>query len=218
MVMSLLAVTPVMAQNYQPGDHELLLMPTAYTMEQGQGYFSAYELVLLNAGYAVTSHTHVGAFTVFPITKDFLKTLTLGAKQQYLRSGIVSSAVWASYTPEINGLVVGNVVSIGEPWLSVHASIGAANGFEEGDEITYDDWEILYMLGARFDVASRLSLLAEYTNAESAIEEDFSGLISFGLRFRGEYTAWELGGIRPLDWEDEDELLMFPFLKATVVF
>ena len=38
----------VFGRKYRPGDHELLIMPTAYTMEAGQWYLSDYELFFLN--------------------------------------------------------------------------------------------------------------------------------------------------------------------------
>ena len=73
----------------------------------------------------------------------------------------------------------------------------------------------MIMAGYRVDVSGTLSLLAEYTNAKAAIDEGFNGLLSIGLRFRGETMSWELGGIRPL--ETTGDLLFLPLLKATLL-
>jgi hypothetical protein len=42
--------------------------------------------------------------------------------------------------------------------------------------------------------------------------------MSIGVRFRGGHIAWELGGIRPLEWDSDEDILLFPLLKATIVF
>ena len=202
-------ISGLIAQEYQVGDHELLIMPTAYTMEAGQSYFSDYELVFLNYTYAVTPSTHLGIFTLFPITKDFLETVTLGAKQKYIDSEFIKSAVWITYTPKVSGLTIGNVLSFGKPSHGFHLGLATASSFEEQTE----EWPLIIMLGYRVDISGSLSFLAEYTNAQASIEEGFNGLLSLGIRFRGESISWELGGIRPL--ESTGDFLFFPLLKAT---
>jgi hypothetical protein len=82
------------AQDYKVGDHELLIMPTAYTMEAGDSYLTNYELFFLNYTYAVTSSTHLGIFTLFPITSEFLKTITFGLKQKYIDGDFINAALW----------------------------------------------------------------------------------------------------------------------------
>ena len=200
------------AQEYQVSDHELLLMPTAYTMEQGKSYLTNYELFLLNYTYAISPSTHLGVFTLFPITKDFLETFTLGAKQKYLNSDFIKAALWTTYTPKISGLTLGTVFSFGKATHGLHLGISTASEFETSKK----HWELVYMLGYRYDFSKKLSLLAEYTNFSSFIKEDFNGLISIGIRFRGESISWELAGIRPL--ESTGDLLFFPLLKATFLF
>lgn len=71
-------------QAYLPGDNELLIMPTAYTMPVNKSYFSDYEVFLLNYSYALSSSTHLSVFSLFPITKSFYETLTLGIKQKII--------------------------------------------------------------------------------------------------------------------------------------
>ena len=87
----------VFAEEYHVGDHELFLMPTAYTMPKGTFYFSDYELVFLNFTAAPFNGIHVGVFTLFPITSDFLNTLTFGIKQNYYQSHNFGSAVFGSF-------------------------------------------------------------------------------------------------------------------------
>jgi hypothetical protein len=194
---------------YMPGDHELILMPTAYTMEQGEAYFSNYELFFLNFTYSATSTTHIGVFFLFPVTTAFLETLTLGVKQNYFRSEYFQGALWGTYTLKNSLYTVGNVFSIGSMnKANFHVGFGYAG--EESGNI------FLYLIGGKVQLSNRISGLVEYTNAKELLEQDFNGLISIGIRFRGESSAWELAGIRPL--ESTGEFLFFPLLKATFYF
>jgi hypothetical protein len=198
--------------NYQPGDHELLLMPTAYTMEKGQSYFEDYELFFINFSTAVTNSTHLSLFSLFPITTDFLETLSLGVKQNFYHSEKFSAAAWASYWFKSGTLLAGGVVSLGKKSSSFHLSLGYGQGDSGGDGGTF------FMLGYRGDMSRKFSFIAEYGNATEGFSYDFSGLLTIGIRFRSESMAWDLGGIRPLDVPADSDLLFLPLLKASVVF
>ncbi|TFG99137.1 MAG: hypothetical protein E4H13_09160 [Calditrichales bacterium] len=200
------------AQEYQAGDHEMFLMPTAMTMPEGNSYLTDYELVLLNYTYAVTSTTHIGVFSLFPIVPEFLETITLGAKQNYYQSEKLNAAVWATYTPKASGLTLGGVFSFGPASNGFHVAISTMKGLEEDS----NSWEMVYMLGYRYDVSQKVSLMAEYTNLSTGIDEGFNGLISIGVRFRGESISWDLAGLRPL--EKTEGFLFAPLLKATFMF
>jgi len=206
----LLSSGSLLASDYQVGDHELFLMPTAYTMPKGSAYFTDYELFFLNYTRALTPTTHVGVFSLFPVTTHFLKTLTLGIKQQYFSSPTFKSAVWANYTPKVSGFMLGNVLSIGRHGSHLHLALSGATTND------VEDWEFVYMLGVDMKTSNRLSVMAEYTNTSSLVEDDFRGLLSLGVRFRSTKMAWELAGIRPI--QSSGEFLFFPFLKGTLYF
>ena len=195
---------------YKPGDHELLLMPTAYTMEKGQSYFEDYELIFINYSYAATNSTHISLFSMFPITTDFLETLAIGAKQSLYQEEKIAVALFGSYWFEPGFALTGAVVSIGPRSSSFHLGFGygSADGGGGG----------FFMLGYRGDFSQRFSFLAEYSNSTEGVSNEASGVLTFGIRFRGETMAWDLGGIRPLDIPSDSDLLMFPLLKASVVF
>ena len=128
-VVILLLANGLFGREYQVGDHELCLMPTAYTMPVGSTYFTDYELFFLNFTFAPTNRTHVGFFTLFPVTTDFLQTFSVGVKQNYVKKENFESAAWFAYTPEIEGISIGNVVSISKENSSLHLGISAINGF-----------------------------------------------------------------------------------------
>jgi len=205
---------------YQTGDHELLTMPTAWTMDKGQSYFTDYELVCLNYNYGITPRTHIGVFTLFPVTAEMLRSLTLGMKQNWLQGEKVSSALWLTYSPDFQGLTVGNVFSFGTPANGFHAGACLVKGLENNSDFEDDGntgpEEYVFMAGYRKDLGPRLSGLLEYYTSSSILDDGFNGLGNFGLRWRGENLAVDFGGMRPLS--DTGDLLFIPYLKATVMF
>jgi hypothetical protein len=192
----------------------LLLMPTAYTMQSGQSYLSNYELFFLNYSYAPSNSTHISAFTLFPITKEFIDTFTFGVKQKYLNNESVKAALWGTYTPKISVLTFGTVLSFGSGPDGLHVGISTANSLDTDN--SSDSWELIYMAGYRLDTSRKISLILEYTNFSSAVDQNFNGLLSLGIRFRGQNITWDLAGIRPL--ESAEDLFLIPLLKATFLF
>jgi hypothetical protein len=201
------------AQDYEIGDHELLLMPTATTIPKGTSYFSDYELIFLNYTLGVTDRTSISAYSLFPIVDSFLETFTLSAKHNYYRSSKVSSALWLTTVLDNPYYAIGNVISIEMSNTSLH--IGMA-GLGDNDS---DNWGYLVMLGSKTKISEKADFILEYENTGSGIENDFNGLLSLGFRFRSNTIAWDIAGMRSLTDEDtDDELQFIPYLKATVFF
>lgn len=199
------------AVEYRVGDHELLTMPTAYVMPKGDSYFTDYELLLVNYVHSVGYNTHLAAFSLFPITSDFLEMASFGIKNNYYRKGSFASSLVTSYTPKTQLFSGGNVISIGsDPSNSLHFGALLVNSKD------MDNAEMMFLLGYRYDVSKNVSLMAEYLNVSAAVREDFNGMISFGFRVRSGNLAWELAGVRPL--EDMGDIFMIPLLKATYYF
>lgn len=196
--------------SYRPGDHELLIMPTAYTMEKGKMYFSDYELFFLNYTAAVTPSTHIGIFTLFPIVGEFIETVSLGAKQRWLNYEKVKSAVWATYMIKEAEYMFGNVFSVGSPRKGFHLGFAGSSASSKT--------RFIYLFGGNIDVGKSGSLMLEFSNFNHLSNGDFLGFVTFGFRFRGKKIAWDFGAIRPLVERANDDFLFFPLLKATVLF
>ncbi len=201
--------TTVVAQAYQVGDHELFLMPTAETMPKGSSYVAIYELILMNYTYALTPGTHIGVFSIFPVTTHFLETVTLSVKQRYLQTESFKSAAWFALMPKSSLFIIGNVFSFGRQKTNFHLGIGAITDLK-----TSNHWELVFMGGLRHHLSRKVSLLAEYTNFSTLIDEDFYGFISIGVRFHLKNLALDFGGVRPL--QESGDLLFLPILKATL--
>ncbi|HNX00603.1 MAG TPA: hypothetical protein PLE74_01815 [Candidatus Cloacimonadota bacterium] len=194
-------------------DQSLLFMPTAYTMPKGTSALTDYEVLVLQYSYAATDHLHLSAVSVFPVTKDALRTLTVGMKQNFFRKGKVQSAGWFSFTPDsaIRAISFGDVVSYGTPERSAHAAV--AFGSNLHDKIS----SAVLMGGVTTSMSERVNFIAEFTTTTEALKDNYTGLLSLGVRFNGKSTSWDLGGFRPLSG-DSGDLLLVPYLKATFVF
>jgi len=203
------------ADAYQAGDDNLMIMPTAYTMEAGRSYFSDYEIILIDFHYAITSNLGIGCTTIFPVTTHFLETLTIRSRFKYLDLEKFKGAIWAAYIIHPNALILGNVFSIGKKASSFHIGLGTFSALNPDGSSA-----LMGMLGYRIDVSKKHSLFAELIHTSSALdlseEEDLTGYMCFGLRFRGDTISWEIGGFRPYA-SDTSELLFFPIIKATVM-
>ncbi len=198
------------SQNYSPGDNELLLMPTAYTMPEKNSYFSDYELLLLNYSYAVTSSTHLSAFSFFPVTTRFYESFTMGFKQKVIAYKSVQSSVYGTFTPKGSAFSLGDVVSIADGKNSFHFSLGYTKVAEDAKPF------IVFMAGLRIDPSEKTSLMFEYENVSSTFEEGSAGMISLGLRIRSTNMSWEIAGMRPL--KSTGNLLFIPLLKVGYYF
>jgi len=204
-------VNTLLGREYRPGDHELCLMPTAYTMPVGDRYFTDYELAILNFTFAPSEGTHLGIFSLFPVTKQFVDTFSFGIKQNYMRIKYIESAVWLAFVPKIKAVNIGNVISVSNENSSVHIGISALSGsFTKKTEY-------VFMIGSKFKLSERTSLIAEYGNLQSWITEEPDGIALFGIRFQGKRVAWDIAGIRPL-FDVGNDLLIIPLVKATVYF
>jgi hypothetical protein len=197
--------------DYRVGENELFIMPTAYTMPQGRFYFASYELIIINMTFAPTNRSQIGFYSLFPISTEFLQTVTILGKQNWLQTERFSSAFWGSYTPEAKFALIGNVFSFGKKDRgNFHFSF--TNAFEFGKSTHHD---LIFMAGAKFPFTTVTSFLVEIYNSEALLDEDFNGLLNIGLRFHSNRFAIDVAGIRPL--ENTGEFLFFPFLKVVIM-
>ncbi len=200
---------------YRGGDHELLIAPTAYTMPKGWIYLTNYELFFLNAGFAATDRTHVSAFVLFPMIPEFLRTLSIGMKQNYWYSPSFASALWGAYNFELGILAVGNAFSVGT--MRSNATFNAIL-IADLKESPGAGWG--FSLGGAVALSSSVKLLGEYWFSGETLRGTSSGeILALGIRFYGKQFCIDLGGIRPVGvtGEDSSDLIAFPYLKGTYI-
>ena len=78
-----------------PQGDRVILLPTATTHPQGTFYFSNYELVVFQAGYAFTDNTQLSV-TAIPLPSESLTALDFTAKTSLYRGGLVRVAALGS--------------------------------------------------------------------------------------------------------------------------
>lgn len=209
----LLALAAQTKAEYSPGDQSLMLIPTAYTMPAGSHAITDYEVIFIQYAYSFNGNTHLSVMSLLPIVKDFHKSLTIGAKQRYLVRGMVQSSAFGSYIPESGTVIIGNVVSLGQPSTSLH--LGLAYGWGGGGGM---DAPILF-LGARKNVSRKVAFMAEFGSTFSTHDDAIESIASFGIRLSSDTISWDLGGFRPVGADvDMGSFYVYPVLKATFEF
>ncbi len=206
----------IYSQEYKVGDNELLAMPTAYTMPAGNAYFTDYELILLNYSYAISDRTHLGIFTLFPFTTDFIETFSIGVKQNYYQDEAFALAATLTFTPKNSFLTLGNVLSYKFNKASFHLNINYLKSYSSLEDFVEND-KFLVGIGTKINTSERTAFLIEYYSSSEILSfEETSGLINLGMRISSEYFSTDIGFFRPIQMEDD--LIGFPFLKFSYYF
>lgn len=195
---------------YKPGDHELLIGPTATTMPKGTWYFTSYELLLLNVGYSFTDDFQVGVFSLFPMTSDFVETVSLGAKYRLFENDNFSVGATSAILFEVGVYNVGAVTTYRNNKLTLNANVSySGKGGEDGG--------ITVIPGIQYEMSDRFSLLGEYVSLSGT--RDITDNVSFffiGGRWIADKMSFDFGGFRPTD--GGGELLLIPYIKGTIIF
>jgi hypothetical protein len=141
----------------------VVLLPTAYTHPKGSFFMSAYDLVLLQVGYAFTDRTQVTLSGVPPLGAERVAFLDLSLKTAVARGPLVRAALLGS----VSGLVardfgilfVGRVGGVVQ--LCLRSSCGTS--FTLSSNLTLAGPVLLMVngVGGIARLTSRVSLLAE---------------------------------------------------------
>ncbi len=191
-----------------PSYNSIVLTPTPATLPKGTGYFRDFELLFLNLGYAPSDQVNLAIGTVFPVTSSLVGFIA-GAKVRLLDReqygvGVALNGSFTFFEDLENDSLssLGVVLGVGDRRQSLNVSFSGAFVGDEGEGIL--------LIGGDMQVRSGLKLIAEYGNVTSSLfeDEDFNGLINFGVRFFGDNIAFTLTGFRPL--EETGSLLLFP--------
>jgi hypothetical protein len=173
-----------------PHDTRLFFGPTGRTLDQGEGYFSDFELLFLNASWGVTDRfTFGGGLSVFPSSDFSNNVFYLTPKVGLVRGESFNLAAGAlvGFAGHANGsagllYLTGssgsrdNAVTYGLGWAYFNAKV---NG------------DATLMLGGTLRVSRRVSLMTEdylFTGSNGGYV-----LPMYGLRFLGEKISADLG-------------------------
>lgn len=200
-----------MDAQFKAADQSLMVIPTAYTMPKGASTFTDYEIFIVQYAYGLTDRTHLSIGMPFPIVAEAFQYSALGVKQNYLKYDKLQCAATFTWMPKAEGGALSNIISYGTEKASVHGFIGISFDYEK-----INSGSVL-ALGGIVDVSQRVALMSEVLTYSALLEEEANGLLTLGVRLKGNRMSWDLGGFRPLSG-DSGDLLLIPLLKLTVLF
>jgi hypothetical protein len=102
---------------------------------------------------------------------------------------------------------------------ALHASVTGVVPVAENTSSS--DFAVIYSAGATIKIAKHVKLLGEVTSAGINDSNDgFDGadgaLLSYGVRFFSDSVAGDVGFVKPLGLDDDDDLVAgFPFINFT---
>jgi hypothetical protein len=195
----------------------VVFVPTAETHPEGTLYFSSYEVVLLQAGYALSDRTQVTLTSMPPLPKEKILPLDLTLKTVVARApefrvaalGSVSGIAGIEQGTVVLGRVGGVVqlcfertcrssVSVGSTVILAGPAILAENG-----------------TGLIVRATEHISLLLEVDASIpiGTVAAEYHGMaIAPGIRFSGEQLGFDIAIAHSLDVLEGPA---FPFLAAT---
>ncbi|HVU52231.1 MAG TPA: hypothetical protein VHL80_16145, partial [Polyangia bacterium] len=171
-----------------------VLGPTAYTHPKGTFYFSDYEVVLLQLGYAITDDTQLTVTGVPPVSAERILVLDLTLKSTLYRGGRVRVAALGSTSgvaaKELGVLGVGRVGGVVQLCLAPDCASSLSLSSDvtlAGVLLMLNTASAIYRLGR---VTSLLGELDTLLPLGKDVGELNGGLASGGVRFG--WTSWGL--------------------------
>lgn len=194
----------------------VLFLPTAYTHPEGTLYFASTELVVLQAGYAITDHTQITLTATPPI--ETLVPLDLSLKTALLRSTFVRVAGTVSASgvlgaPNVGLILIGRLGGVVQlcPDAACHSTLVATTNVTlVGIPV------VLSGFGGVLRLSRLVSLIGEAGTvlpAGSTFAEANGAALSLGVRF-----AWRRGGVDVAvtrAWNAEHQGVTIPVLVAS---
>lgn len=186
-----------------PQADRVVLLPTAYTHPKGTFYFTSYDVLLLQAGYALTDDTQV-TLTALPIASESFTVLDLSLKSVLARSGLIRIAAIGSASggvgKEIGVLLIGRVGGVAQLCLDSRCD----SSFSLSSNLTLAGALLLMAngVGGIWRLGRTVSLLAELATLVplGGQGEEFNGAtLGGGVRLHFGHWGFDLTLVRPLE-------------------
>jgi hypothetical protein len=195
----------------------VVLLPTAETHPQGTFYLSSYEIIFLQAGYAMSDRTQITLTSMPPLPREQIVPLDLSLKTVLVRapefrvaaigsvSGIAGLEQGTALLGRVGGVVqlclertCGSNISVGTSVALAGPAIIAGNGAGVIIRAT----RVLSVL-AEFDAVLPLGTVANQLNGLA---------FATGIRLSGEHLGLDLAFARRIDVLDATAI---PFIAGT---
>jgi hypothetical protein len=205
-------------------DH-VVLFSTAETHPKGTFYFSDYELVLLQAGYAITDGLQVSLTGVPPLLKNQPYFFDLAFKGNLLRTEVLRLAIIGAGTavvvPDSDPSSLFGARANGVAQFCFEGLCKHSFSFNVGTFINSESNVVVPITlagGLVVQASSLVKLLLEPAYALAVgkgVESQPEGfLLSYGLRLSGEHFGFDLAFIRPFG-ADSPFILGVPWVAFT---
>jgi hypothetical protein len=220
---------PAPARQIDAHADRVILMPTAETHPQGSFFFSSYELVLLQVGYAITDHVQFSTLILPPLFDEQPFFMSPTVKVNVARGDVGNVALLGGVDLLASGGSDSDSALLGR--LGVVAQLCLANGCRSSISVNVLGWTaftneagsaLVASAGGVFRVSDVFALLLEPTLgvplAGDVVDDDTpAGLaLSYGFRLSGASFALDLTFIRPFFGDLDDDLALgLPFVVAT---
>lgn len=178
----IIAVLTIQAQSTQNGDHEIFIMQTANTMNQGQSSLTSLQLLNFNFNYGVMDDFQLGTFFLPNFTGISGNNFYSYAKYKFYHSENLKFAVQGTYKTDSESFMNSAIASYDFKQSSVNFSM------------TYDykNAEFIFSSGSELDLFNGFSILLEYSSS-SIFDSNGNATIEYGLRYTGESILLEAG-------------------------
>jgi len=202
----------------------VVLLPTAYTHPEGTFYLSSNEIVLLQAGYAISDSTQVTLTATPPVGEpDPMALFDVTLKNAFVRDGPFRMAAFGAAAGVIGGelgtFALGRVGAVAQlcfdlrcessASLSSHALLaGPATMMVTGAGVV---WRVADWAAVLLEVDTLVPIGTEVG--------EYYGVIAVpGFRFPYRTWALDLAFARPLDTEEDPEVAVLPWIAFTYRF
>jgi hypothetical protein len=185
----------------------VILLPTAYTHPKGTVFVSNYDIVLLQAGYAITDQTQLSFSAVPPLGGEGIAFFDLTLKTALAQVGLVRAAASGSATGgvgnDIGTLFVGRIGGVVQLCMSPRCGSSftlSSNGVLAGPVLM-----MVNGVGGILRVGRRVSLLAEVETLVPIGREgnQWNGAaLGGGVRFHFSQWGFDLSLVRTVRGKD----------------
>jgi hypothetical protein len=199
-----------------PQGDRVVLLPTATTHPQGTVYFSNYELVVFQLGYAFTDNTQM-SLTAIPIVSESVTALDISLKSSLYRGGLVRAAAIGSASG-----VVGKDVGVGFLGRAgAVVQVCLARRCESSLSLSTNALLVGTLLmvngaGGIFRVGEHVSILAELATMLPVGKQggQFNGgLVGGGVRLHYAHVGFDFTALHVLD--SSEDVATIPFFAFT---
>ncbi len=199
------------ANNYNFGDNELMMLPTADTLPKGSIIFSNYELSLFNLTVGISKNVQIGLSGLFPSGgEDDKGGVFLCVKHRIINRKKFKIAAWGS--GNTSGFLAGGVASYGTEKTNVHIGMGV---FHYKTGRISEVWNSLFfMAGIRQKLTKSIFLIGEYYS-RFRYEDLSKGIVSGGCRLKFNKLLFDLGGVYGVIVDNDH--IFFPYLKVSLL-